>query len=448
MVLTITFLLMFISLTTISILLIVRHKENRLIFWSSTMILCGGLTGLQLLLEKSWVPFTINQNFDTLIIDSSIIVTTLLNVSINTIPYYSILIFYLIYNGYELRQKWIPIVISIPIWITLLFQSNLHTNRINSGFIASWGLCYLVITIWLAIRPMIRKINTKERVNHILIAFIFLIPILLLNIFQISNSSISDRIITMIPFICIGSFLLITVLYLHDAFLGVRRKSIQTVNVSTGLIHHSLKNSIGKIKLNALNIQQALHKGHYEEIETYLNNLLRTHEAMNSTMSKISQVVGDAKDLKKSETDISDLVEEVLKTVEIYPNIKVEKNYAASRLYIDKHLITECLQNICNNALDAMKGKGVLSVAIEVRKYKVVVKISDTGCGMDTIHLQNIFEPFYSTKYRSGKHFGLGMYQVKKVMKAHKGNVEVKSVQNKGTTISLIFNNKVRSIDE
>lgn len=448
MVFYLTFILMFISLTSISVFFIVRHNENKLIFWASMVILSGGMTGLQVLLEKKWIPFAIAHNFDAYFIDASIILTTFLNVYINTFPYYGILIFYLIYNGTDFRQKWIPILISIPIWITFLFYTDILINRINSGFIASWGLCYLVITIWLAIRPITKELNFKERKNHILIACIFLVPILILNIFQISISTISDRIMTLIPFICIGSFLLVTVLYLHDAFLGVRRKSIQIVNVSTGLIHHSLKNSIGKIKLNAFNIRNALHKEQYDEIETYVKNLLQTHEDMNRTMSKIAQVVSDAKELNKKETDISVILDEVLKTLEIFPSIKIEKKYVPTRLSIDTLLITECIQNICNNAIDAMKGKGILSVEIEVRKNKVVVKISDTGCGMDTINLQNIFEPFYSTKYRSGKHFGLGMFQVKKVMNAHKGKVEAKSSQNKGTTISLIFKNRVRSLYE
>jgi signal transduction histidine kinase len=53
--------------------------------------------------------------------------------------------------------------------------------------------------------------------------------------------------------------------------------------------------------------------------------------------------------------------------------------------------------------------------------------------------MAQVFEPFYSTKGRTGKNMGLGMYYVQKVMEAHKGKVLLDSEAGKGTTVSLMF---------
>jgi len=436
------FFLMFVSLTSLSIYLWVNHRGNRLIFWASLVILCAGLGGLQIFLEKSWVPYATDQALNITVIRVSIIVTALLNLFINTFPYYGMLLFYLIYNGIFTYQKWIPSLVGIPPVLTLFFQTDLMANRVDNGFVAAWGLCYVCFTASLAVRPILQANDFKERVNHASIAIVFLIPLITLNIYHFSSSPVSDQLMTIIPYICITSLLLITIFYLRDAFLGVRRKSIHTVHVGTGLIHHSLKNSIGKIKLNALNIRKNIQAGQYEKIETYVENLMHTHESMMAMMAKVSYATSDKLVPKQELQDISIILDEVLESVEALPKIRVEKQYVPTLLFIDRVLISECLQNICNNAVEAMRENGSLHIALEKRAQKVLLIIRDTGHGMNSIQLQNIFEPFYSAKYRSGKHFGLGMYQVKKVIEAHKGKVEVRSTPNKGTVIVLTFQSK------
>lgn len=436
------FLFIFFSLTMVSSYLILKHKENRLVFWASLLILCGGLVGLQVILEKGWLPYAIDQKLSSTIVIPSLLLTSLLNLGINILPYYVILIFYFIYNGFLHQQKWIQIALSIPLWLTLLFQTDLLQNRVDKGFVALWGLGYLIITIFLALRLILREKDYKQRLIHASVALIFLIPITVLNIYHFSTAPLSDQLIDFIPYIFIAGILVVIVLYFRDAFLGVKRKSMQTVHVGTALIHHSLKNSIGKIKLNALNIRKNVQNGRYTEIDVHIDNLLKTHEAMIATMSTISHVVSGKMEPKKESVDITNILNDVLEPLEAFPDIQVVKDYVAVTLFVDRMLITECLQNVCNNAIEAMKGSGVLHIVLEARRNKVRIMIRDNGHGMNSLQVQSVFEPFYSTKHRSGKHFGLGMYQVKKVMAAHRGKVEVKSAPNKGTTIILTFKNK------
>lgn len=436
------FLFLFFSLTSVGAYFMLKYKANRLVLWASVLMMCGGLVGLQVVLEKGWLPYVVEQQMSSIIIIPSLLLTSLLNLAVNTIPYYVIAVFYFLYNGVVQQQRWLFLSLSLPIWVTLIFQTDLLENRVNTGFVALWGLVYLVVTVYLAVRFIVREQDDKQRLIHTSIALIFLIPVAILNMYHFSVAPFSDQLLSMIPYVSIAGLLAVAFLYFCDAFLGVTRKSMHTVHVGTGLIHHSLKNAIGKIKLNALNIRKNVQNGDYAQIDTHVDNLLKTHEAMIATMSTISHVVSSKIEPRKEYANLADILDEVLEPLGAYPDIQVVKHYAPITLFIDRMLVMECLQNICNNAVEAMKERGTLQVGLEVGRNKAKVIIRDTGQGMNSLQLQNIFEPFYSTKHRSGKHFGLGMYQVKKVMGAHRGKAEVKSAPNAGTTVMLTFQYK------
>ncbi|WP_026021555.1 hypothetical protein [Paenibacillus senegalensis] len=290
------FLLLFISLLIFSFYMGWKHKGNRLIFWAAILALCGSLFGLQIMLEKSWVPYTLEQGMAVEITRISIVITTILNVIINALPYYGVLIFFLIYNGYLNQNRWVLIVLSLPV-VVAFFQADLYENWVDKQFIVYWGILYLIAALWLAIRSIWLERNRRQRLIHAAIAIIFIIPVAALNVYQFASFPLSDQLIMILPYLCVVGLAFSSVLYLRDAYLGVKRRSVKTVHAGTGLIHHSLKNSISKIKLNALNIRRSLQTGKHEDIEGYVLNLLKTHEAMNKTMSHIAKY-GKIRDIR------------------------------------------------------------------------------------------------------------------------------------------------------
>ncbi|WP_075981328.1 sensor histidine kinase [Bacillus massilinigeriensis] len=429
---------MFVIMTSLGIYIREKNKESRLVFWAALICICGGLTGLQVILEREFLQYISQYGSQQIILIATFFVG-LLNFFINTFPYFSILIFFLIYNSLLQQNNRILVALSLPLWITLVFFTDLPTNNMNELMIAIWGVFYVVAAFGLAIRPIIIEKNIKQRMYHSAIAFIFIVPLISLNAYHFIPNPYSNQILLVIPVICIGSILLILFLFIRGTFLGLKRKSVQTVHLGTTLIHHSLKNSIGKIKLNALNIKKGLNNQQFSEIEGYVDTLLKTHDTMMKTMAQVSHAVNDKLNVHREEHNLSEVLDEVAKAMEVFPNIRVEKQYFPIKVSVDRSLFTECLINICNNAIEAMREYGTIHINLEGKKRVVVLSISDTGPGMDTIQLQNVFEPFYSTKQRTGRNFGLGMYQVKKVMEAHKGRIEVKSKIGQGTTIKLII---------
>lgn len=94
------------------------------------------------------------------------------------------------------------------------------------------------------------------------------------------------------------------------------------------------------------------------------------------------------------------------------------------------------IENLIKNAIDAMKGKGKITVNIEEDAGTVKINVSDTGSGIPKNQFNTIFEPGFTTKKRG---WGLGLSLTKRIVKEyHKGNIKVlQSEIGKGTTMQI-----------
>lgn len=106
---------------------------------------------------------------------------------------------------------------------------------------------------------------------------------------------------------------------------------------------------------------------------------------------------------------------------------------------INKPLFEWVIENICKNAVDAMKGQGNITINIikESEKY-VFVDITDDGKGMEKGMFKKIFTPGFSTRKRG---WGLGLTLAKRIIEGyHKGKIFVKESEvGKGTTFRIIL---------
>lgn len=97
------------------------------------------------------------------------------------------------------------------------------------------------------------------------------------------------------------------------------------------------------------------------------------------------------------------------------------------------------IENLLKNALDAMEGKGIITVRIRETDTQVKIDVTDTGKGITKANLQNVFEPGFTTKKRG---WGLGLTLAKRIIEQyHKGSIYVKSSEpGKGTTFRIELN--------
>jgi signal transduction histidine kinase len=106
--------------------------------------------------------------------------------------------------------------------------------------------------------------------------------------------------------------------------------------------------------------------------------------------------------------------------------IAVQRDYERIPLLVNSFgsELNQVWTNIIDNAVDAMAGKGELRVRTYREDNCVVVEIGDNGPGIPPETESHIFEPFFTTK-GVGEGTGLGLDTVQRIVKKHRGNIQV-----------------------
>ena len=113
--------------------------------------------------------------------------------------------------------------------------------------------------------------------------------------------------------------------------------------------------------------------------------------------------------------------------------------------------VTKVLNNLLSNALKFTPEYGSVGVMVRREDSRLLIDVSDTGCGMDPDTLRHVFEPFYQGDgvYRSVG-TGVGLTLVKQIMDAVNGQITVESTVGKGTTfhMSVPIRNEIKHTTE
>ncbi len=118
--------------------------------------------------------------------------------------------------------------------------------------------------------------------------------------------------------------------------------------------------------------------------------------------------------------------------------INVETHLAdVGTINANENQLRDVLTNLIFNAIDAMPDGGTITIRSTCDHDQATLTVSDTGTGMNDETIQRCFEPFFSTKGGNGA--GLGLSMVHGIVRRHKGEIDIKSNQDEGTTITIVL---------
>ncbi len=106
----------------------------------------------------------------------------------------------------------------------------------------------------------------------------------------------------------------------------------------------------------------------------------------------------------------------------------------------DEELLNHVWSNLLDNAIKFTDEGGKISIALEKDKGELVVSFEDSGIGMDSETMENIFRQFYrgnTEKRYEGS--GLGLSLVQRIVQLHEGNIYVESVQGRGSNFTVVL---------
>ena len=122
--------------------------------------------------------------------------------------------------------------------------------------------------------------------------------------------------------------------------------------------------------------------------------------------------------------------------------IKIEVGSDIPLVFADGEAMSQVVHNILDNAAKFSDREKSIEVKINRQQNSVLIAVQDKGIGIPEGEQKKVFEKFYRGKQASSVSptgTGLGLTLVKHIMKAHKGDVVVRSQPGEGSCVSLIL---------
>ncbi len=207
-------------------------------------------------------------------------------------------------------------------------------------------------------------------------------------------------------------------------------------------IAHEIRNPLNFINLSIDHLREkfappaAGPRAEYTHILTTIKDeLARLNRLVSDFLS-----YGRPAKLKLREIDARSLIEEVRSLVAAQleqQNLKIDilqNGDGNAKVQADPEQLKTCFSNLMINAVQAMPDGGSLNITVSPNSSLIEIDFADSGFGIAPQALEQIFEPYYSTKETG---IGLGLPLTKKIIEEHGGQIAVKSELDKGTTFTV-----------
>jgi signal transduction histidine kinase len=214
-----------------------------------------------------------------------------------------------------------------------------------------------------------------------------------------------------------------------------RKERLASLGQLAAGVAHEIKNPLNAINLTIEHMRDKFLVGKDKQVKAYI-------ETIQSEIRRLDKVVNNflsfvrSENLQLAETDVNKLVNDVvhllkreMKSLNINLKLDLAKAFTHS---LDGERFKTVIMNVVLNAMQAMPDGGQISISTNADGKYVLIK--DAGIGIPSKDLENIFDLFYTTK-SSGT--GLGLPTAYKIMKEHKGDIQISSVVGKGTEVRI-----------
>jgi two-component system, OmpR family, sensor histidine kinase VicK len=147
---------------------------------------------------------------------------------------------------------------------------------------------------------------------------------------------------------------------------------------------------------------------------------------------EVSRIESDSLNLNKEIFDLDDLISDIVKEFEDKIDNKMKINFEGSNttnktptlIFGDKNRISQVIYNLISNSIKFISKEGTIVIDIEIKnnsdKEIVIVRVKDTGIGIDHEIFPNLFKKFITKSFQGT---GLGLYISKNIIEAHGGNI-------------------------
>jgi len=212
-----------------------------------------------------------------------------------------------------------------------------------------------------------------------------------------------------------------------------------------GIVSHQLRSPLSNLKW-ATELLMSGKLGKTEEKQTEYFKILKENSDRMGELIKdlliVSRIETAKLPIKKVEFSLEDLVKELIKEFRPFAQASnVEIEFQAKRnlpkIFADPSQIRLVIENLSDNAIRYINGKGVVEIKVERKEKNLYLEIRDTGVGIPEEEQKYIFQKFFRSenvlKYQT-QGSGLGLYISRAIIEKSGGKIGFKSEENKGST--------------
>ncbi|HKK32148.1 MAG TPA: cache domain-containing protein [Desulfomicrobiaceae bacterium] len=231
-------------------------------------------------------------------------------------------------------------------------------------------------------------------------------------------------------------------------------QKMEAIGIFAGGIAHDFSNVLGAITSCT---ELALYEVPRDAlIHEDLRHILKAANRGKSLIQRIKKFSSQA-DTSRHHVNMNRVVKECMHLVtSVLPaTIDVRTYFTARNVQVraDSDQLLQVIMNLCTNAEQAMRGRqGLLTVCLDVMELdedearsKAIqpgtyahLTVRDNGTGMKPVVLKHIFEPFYTTRKKTGG-TGLGLSMTRSIIKMHGGTITVTSTPNQGSAFAILL---------
>ncbi len=210
-------------------------------------------------------------------------------------------------------------------------------------------------------------------------------------------------------------------------------RQFEAMNRLSAFLMHDLKNVVAQQELVIANAHRFRDRpGFFDDaIATVRTGVDRMKRVLEQLSSRALQTQSSRR------VDVSKLLMEVRsQCADRHPIPEVLSVGRSAWVLMDRERLASALLHLVRNAQDATPPDGQIRLELEAAEDTLSIIVADTGCGMDAAFIRDrLFRPFDSTKGVQG--MGIGAYQVRHLVRAAGGDVEVRSEPAVGTTFVI-----------
>ncbi|MEH7004228.1 sensor histidine kinase [Priestia megaterium] len=370
---------------------------------------------------------------------------------------YAALMYAIVYSEIvkvETKRK-LSYILATPIVVMVFFTDFASNNPdivINFRALLAWSAPYLLVASYIMFYTWRSEINLYRKQNKFRV-FVVLVPawlgVLLFNtVFGAINQQ--HQLFHFIPMFFFTAYILfVGYIFLHGAF-GIKvkveqqqvlDKSIRIMSGGTAILNHTIKNEVSKIKFFFNIAQNSIKKRDLVEAEKSIDSVFSAIEGIDNMVDRIREKTEEIVP-KETNFELMNLIKDCIdgvkdifnsKGIEITTEFKID-----TVLYGDPALLKEVINNILNNAMEAITTpKGLIHIQMfKMKNGGISIEITDNGFGISQQELTRIMEPYYSTK-KNTKNHGLGLSFCYNTIRAHDGELSVHSEVGQGTSMII-----------